>query len=233
MPSDEEPELIWLRPEHSGRGPRPAHSRTSIARAAVAIADAEGLDAVTMRRIAAELGAGTMSLYNYVPKKEHLFDLMTDLLAGEYELPERPGGDWRADLTALAHQLRAILSRHPWAVAVITRRPGLGPNGLRVTEFFLAALADSSLDGSAKMEAFSQLNGYVCQFTEWQQRSTDAGTRWLADMVRHLRAATATGRYPHLAEALARDTAPPDPDAAFERGLQRLVTALLAADPAD
>lgn len=227
MPSGEEPELIWLRPEHSGRGPRPTHSRTSIARAAVELADREGLDAVTMRRVAAELGAGTMSLYNYVPKKEHLFDLMVDLLAGEYALPAGPSGDWRADLTALARQLRTILARHSWATTLIAHRPGLGPNGLKVTEFYLSALADAPITGPAKMEAFSQLNGYVCQFTDWQQRSANAGARWLTDLVRYLQSATATGQYPHLAATLAQSTAPADPDAVFERGLQHLLTALL------
>ncbi|MEU5382367.1 TetR/AcrR family transcriptional regulator [Kitasatospora cineracea] len=230
MSSGEEPELIWLRPEYSGRGPRPAHSRTSIARAALEIADREGLDAVTMRKVAAELGAGTMSLYNYVPKKEHLFDLLVDLLAEEYDLPAGPSGDPRADLTLLAHQLRGILTRHGWATTLITHRPSLGPNGLRVTEFHLAALAGTPLGGTAKMEAFSQLTGYVCQFTDWQQRSAQAGARWLTDLVRYLQTATATGRYPNLTATLAESGAPPDPDAAFERGLQRLITALLTAD---
>ncbi|MFD8597144.1 TetR/AcrR family transcriptional regulator [Kitasatospora sp. NPDC059646] len=227
MSSGEESELIWLRPEHSGRGPRPAHSRVSIARAAVGIADRDGLDAVTMRKVAAELGAGTMSLYNYVPKKEHLFDLMLDLLAGEYDLPEQPSGDWRADLTLLARQLRAILTRHSWATTLLAHRPGLGPNGLRVTEFHLAALADTRLDGTAKMEAFSQLTGFVCQFTDWQQRSTAAGHRWLSDLVRYLQSVTATGQYPHLATALAQSTAPTAPDTVFERDLQRLLTVLV------
>ncbi|KDN86902.1 TetR/AcrR family transcriptional regulator [Kitasatospora cheerisanensis] len=229
MSSGEESELIWLRPEHSGRGPRPAHNRVSIARAAVEIADRDGLDAVTMRKVAAELGAGTMSLYNYVPKKEHLFDLMLDLLAGEYDLPEQPSGDWRADLTLLARQLRAILTRHAWATTLIVQRPGLGPNGLRVTEFHLSALADTSLDGTAKMEAFAQLTGFVCQFTDWQQRSTAAGHRWLSDLIRYLQSVTATGRYPHLAAALAQNTTPTAPDTIFERDLQRLLTVLVDA----
>ncbi|MBW8704526.1 hypothetical protein MBT84_33500 [Streptomyces sp. MBT84] len=63
------PEVIWARPERAGRGPKPAYSRADIADAAVRIADAEGLDAVSMRRVAAELGCGTMSLYNYVPAR--------------------------------------------------------------------------------------------------------------------------------------------------------------------
>jgi AcrR family transcriptional regulator len=111
----EAPELIWLRPERTGRGPRPAHSRDSIAAAAIVIADAEGLDAVSMRRVAAALGAGTMSLYNYVPKKEHLLDLMLDAASGEYRLPPEPSGDVRADLARLAHEQLAIFRRHPWS----------------------------------------------------------------------------------------------------------------------
>ncbi|MGW4378875.1 TetR/AcrR family transcriptional regulator [Kitasatospora sp. NPDC004531] len=230
MTSGEESELIWLRPEHSGRGPRPAHSRTSIARAAVDIADREGLDAVSMRKVAAELGAGTMSLYNYVPKKEHLFDLMLDLLAAEYDLPEHPTGDWRADLTLLATQLRAILARHTWATTLITHRPGLGPHGLRVTEFHLAALADTPLDGPAKMEAFAQLTGFVCQFTDWQHRSAAADPRWLTDLVHYLHTATATGQYPHLAATLTQSPTPTPPDTTFARSLQRLLTALIAGE---
>ncbi|MFJ1795437.1 TetR/AcrR family transcriptional regulator [Kitasatospora griseola] len=229
MASGEQSELIWLRPEYSGRGPRPAHSRVSIARAAVDLADREGLDAVTMRKVAAELGAGTMSLYNYVPKKEHLFDLMLDLLAGEYDLPERPSGDWRADLTLLANRLRTVLTRHSWATTLITHRPGLGPNGLRVTEYHLAALADTSLDGTAKMEAFAQLTGFVCQFTDWQQRATAAGELWLSDLIRYLQTVTATGQYPHLATALAQSSTPTAPDTVFDRDLQRLLTVLVDA----
>lgn len=72
------PEVIWARPERAGRGPKPAFSRADIAAAAVRIADAEGLDAVSMRKVAAELGCGTMSLYNYVPRKEDLHELMLD-----------------------------------------------------------------------------------------------------------------------------------------------------------
>ena len=136
----ETPELIWLRPERTGRGPRPAHSRDSIAAAAVTIADAEGLDAVSMRRVATALGAGTMSLYNYVPKKEQLFDLMLDAVVGEYELPASPSGDQRTDLQLLFRQQLEILRRHTWVPRLVVGRPSLGPNGLRYTEYFLACL---------------------------------------------------------------------------------------------
>src|SRR5580698_5990988 len=77
------PPVVWMLPDRPGRGPRPSHSREQIAAAAIRIADAEGLDAVTMRRLAAEIGCGTMTLYRYVPTKDHLLDLMIDVTEGE------------------------------------------------------------------------------------------------------------------------------------------------------
>lgn len=225
------PELIWLRPERAGRGPRPAHSRASIAAAAVALADAEGLEAASMRRIAAELGAGTMSLYNYVPKKEHLFDLMVDAVSGEYELPERPSGDVRADLRLLARQQLAILRRHPWAATVIVSRPSLGPNGLRFVEFFLAALAPAELEGASKLESMSLLNGFVCQFAEWERGGISPGQdreQAQRELVDYLTRSVLTGQYPHLAAAMGSSGAPADPDSVFERSLGRILTAMLA-----
>ena len=81
--SDRVPASIWDFPEHGSRGPRPRHTRAAIAALAVRIADAEDLEAVTMRRLAGELGIAVMSLYNYVPAKEHLAQLMTDHVAAE------------------------------------------------------------------------------------------------------------------------------------------------------
>jgi hypothetical protein len=84
------PVSIWEVPEYGGRGPRPKHSRAAIAGAAVSVADTEGIDAVTMRRVAAGLGMATMSLYNYVPSKEHLIQLMIDQVSGEYRYAGSP-----------------------------------------------------------------------------------------------------------------------------------------------
>ncbi|MFF2045074.1 TetR/AcrR family transcriptional regulator [Kitasatospora sp. NPDC058170] len=222
----EAPELIWLRPERTGRGPKPAHSRASIAAAAIAIADAEGLEAASMRRVAAALGAGTMSLYNYVPKKEHLLDLMLDAAAAEYEFPAEPTGDCREDLRRLAHQQLTVLRRHPWLPALVVARPGIGPNGLRYTEHFLAVTASSGLDGAARMEAMSLLNGFVCQYAQYEQTAA-AGAKWQAELVGYLYKAAMSGDFPHLADAFATSGPPRDPDATFDRALDRLLTAAL------
>ncbi|WP_317620512.1 TetR/AcrR family transcriptional regulator [Streptomyces sp. CBMA156] len=226
----EAPELIWLRPERTGRGPRPAHSRDSIAAAAIGIADAEGLDAASMRRVAAALGAGTMSLYNYVPKKEHLLDLMLDAVTGEYRLPAEPSGDVRADLAALAHQQLAILRRHPWLPTLVLARPGIGPNALRYTDHFLAVTAPTGLGGGARLEAMSLFNGFVCQFAQYEQTAA-AGAKWQAELVGYLGRAAASGAYPHLAQAFATAGPPGDPDQAFDRALGRIISAILAPLP--
>ncbi|MFF2147889.1 TetR/AcrR family transcriptional regulator [Kitasatospora sp. NPDC058190] len=223
----EAPELIWLRPERTGRGPRPAHSRESIAAAAIGIADTEGLDAVSMRRVAAALGAGTMSLYNYVPKKEHLLDLMLDAVTGEYRLPPEPSGDVRADLARLAHEQLAIFRRHPWLPALVLARPSIGPNALRYTDHFLAVTAPTGLAGGARMEAMALFNGFICQFAQYEQTAA-AGAKWQTEMVGYLTQAAMSGAYPHLAQAFATAGPPADPDQAFDRTLDRVIHAILA-----
>lgn len=222
--------MIWLRPERTGRGPEPAHSRAAIAAAAIALADVDGLDAVSMRKVAGALGAGTMSLYNYVPKKEHLFDLMLDAAAGEYALPDTPSGDPRADLALLAREELAAMRRHPWLAGLCVSRPSMGPNALRCTEYFLAALADSDWDGGTKMELFALLNGFVCQFAEWERTAAGGdGAQWQTDLVVYLTGAITTGRYPHLAATLAGagGAPPPDADTVFARSLDRLLSLIV------
>ncbi|MFJ8474377.1 TetR/AcrR family transcriptional regulator [Kitasatospora sp. NPDC094011] len=224
----EAPELIWLRPERTGRGPKPAHSRDSIAAAAITIADAEGLDAVSMRRVAAALGAGTMSLYNYVPKKEHLLDLMLDAACGEYRLPPAPSGDVPADLAGLAHEQMAIFRRHPWLPGLVIARPGIGPNALRYTDHFLAVTAPTGLPGGTRMEAMAMFNGFICQFAQYEQTAA-AGAKWQAEMVGYLTQAAMSGAYPNLAQAFATAGPPADPDQAFDRTLDRVILAILAS----
>lgn len=111
MVGEREP-VIWLRPEQAPVGRPAERSRAEITAAAVELADLEGLDAVSMRRLAAALGTGAASLYRYVATRDDLLDLMTDSTAGEYRLPA-PSGDWQADLLEIAHQARRIMRRHP------------------------------------------------------------------------------------------------------------------------
>jgi AcrR family transcriptional regulator len=139
---------------------RPSLSRAEIVDAAIAVADAEGADAVSMRRIAQVLRAGPMSLYWHVANKEHLLDLMLDALDGEVEVPD-PSGDWRADLQRLARLRRAMLHRHLWAMGFMGGRPPLGPNTLLNLEHSLAIFDGLGLDVATSMRALETVLTYV------------------------------------------------------------------------
>ena len=137
---------------HRARGAQPPRrdrglSRDEIVSAAIAVADAEGPEAISMRRIAREVGAGAMSLYWYVASKEELLDLMLDAIEAEIEVPE-PSGDWRADLGDFAHRTRAALRQHQWAVEFIGTRPPSGPNDVRNLERLLSLLDGIGVDDS-------------------------------------------------------------------------------------
>jgi AcrR family transcriptional regulator len=144
-----------------GRGrPGPSLSRAEIVDAAIAVADAEGAEAVSMRRIAQVLRAGTMSLYWHVANKEQLLDLMLDTLVAETEVP-KPSGDWRADLRELARSRRAMLRRHLWVMDFIGGRPPLGPNTLLDMEQALAILDDAGLDTVTSLRVLETVLTYV------------------------------------------------------------------------
>ncbi|MFD9371002.1 TetR/AcrR family transcriptional regulator [Streptomyces sp. NPDC060020] len=230
-----EPEVIWSRPQRAGRGPRPAHSRESIAAEAVRVADAEGIEAVSMRRVAAGIGAGTMSLYNYVPRKEDLYELMVDAVSGEYEFTP-PTGDWRADQLALARQTRALMHRHPWLPRLLSPVYGFGPNALRYLEHSLDCLAPLDVPDGEKLELVAAVNGTVATYVAgelalaerartlpWSEAEEQGvRTAWLGSRL-------ATGEYPRLAAALTGGGPVPgaglDMDVVFDRSVSRLLGA--------
>jgi AcrR family transcriptional regulator len=121
---------------------------------AVAIADRDGLDALLMRRVAAELGTGAASLYRYVDTREDLLDLMIDFTGSEYA-DAAPAGDWLADLLEIGEQARGIMRRHRWLPSLLITRPVLGPNCLGLLEHFLGVLAAHPAGTAAKLEAFA------------------------------------------------------------------------------
>ncbi|WAP59806.1 TetR/AcrR family transcriptional regulator [Streptomyces sp. S465] len=224
-----DPQQLWLSPHRPRRGRKPAFSRAAITAAAVALADAEGIEAVTMRAVAARVGAGVMSLYSYAPDKETLLLLMVDHVSGELCPPDPPTGDWRADLKAIAHAQRALMLRHPWLCAALSsRRWSLGPNTLAFVEHALAALRPTALDGGAKLEVFSLITGFVTGLVadEIAQAAVSGAPDRAAAEARYLAAVAADGHHPELAEALAAPRRPLTPDATFARLLDRMVDGL-------
>lgn len=223
-----DPSELWLAPDRPRRGRRPAFSREAITVAAVALADTEGIDAVTMRRVAAEVGAGVMSLYSYAPDKETLLDLMIDHVNGELPASGPLTGDWRADLKAVGHLQRDHMLRHPWLATAVPARRTLGPRTLAFLEHALAALRPSGLDGGARLEVFAQLTAFVAGHVAHEVDRSEAAQspgRAAAEAL-YLAAVAADGHHPELADALASAGRPVTPDATFGRFLNRLVDGL-------
>ena len=232
---------IWTRPEPGARKPR--LSREQIAAAALSIADTEGFEAVSIRRVAAELGAGTMSLYRYISAKRNLVALMDDAIMGESLIPDgQLAVDWSEALSMIARSTRDTLLRHPWAVQALQGRGAaaqdgpFGPNGLRHFEQSLAAVATAPLDTAAKLDLLAIIDnyvfGHVMRAGEQQARaSTDPGHA--AAITEYVQGQISTGQFPHLSK-LARDPAaqtmadPGTLDQRFERGLQALLNGAAA-----
>lgn len=225
------PEVIWARPERAGRGPKPAFRRADIAAAAVRIADGGGLDAVSMRHVAAELGCGTMSLYNYVPRKEDLYELMVDAVSGEHEAWE-PSGDWRADMVRVAHQTRTLMHRHPWLPRLMSPVYGFSPNALRYLEHCLACLDVVDATYGVKLQLVGLLNGVVTMYVtnELATAERSRSLPWSEEQenavrIAYLGSQIAGGAYPRMAAAFMEDPGPIDLDAVFDMALGKVLDA--------
>ncbi|MEW2304020.1 TetR/AcrR family transcriptional regulator C-terminal domain-containing protein [Streptomyces sp. NPDC006655] len=139
-------ELLWRVPTAPRRGPQQRLDVDRVVAVAIALADAEGLDALTMRRVAQQLGVVPMTLYTYVPGKAELLDLMLDTVYLRMPRTDTAGRPWRARLTAVAEENRALFEAHPWAAAISTGRPPLGPGMMAKYEHELSALDGLGLD---------------------------------------------------------------------------------------
>jgi AcrR family transcriptional regulator len=150
---------IWALPQPAERKPR--YTREQIAGVAVRLADQEGFDAVTMKRIAAELGAGTMTLYYYVRNKTDIVALMHDEIMAGILVPDAElTGGWRDAMTAIARQTRQVLMAHPWSQASLGEAQ-FGPNAMRHLEQSLAAVAGTGLPAAARFELMAAVDDYV------------------------------------------------------------------------
>lgn len=225
-------ELLWETGRRPSRGPKPALTLDQIVEAAVRVADAEGLESVSMRRVAAELGTGTMSLYRYLPGKAELLDLMLDRVQRPSENPADLGdGSWRSALEALGRATLDLYRRHPWLLQVNQSRPILGPSALDGMEKVLDRIKPMGLTDPELVSAIIMIDGYVVGAARTQLYAQEAERRtgltdtefWQAQTPM-LEKIMASGRYPLLA-SLDENTWGPDFDH-FEFGLQRILDGL-------
>lgn len=153
-------ELLWDPPGPGRRGPRQKVTLDEVIGAAVALADADGYDALSMRALAKHLGMGAMSLYTYVPGRAELFELMIDRAYAERERPD-PGLGWRERYAAHAGEALAMYRRHPWLVHSNLWRLPLGPGVLDVNEDMLQVGADAGLGPELRVRVASLLESYI------------------------------------------------------------------------
>jgi len=219
---------VWDRPEPPNR-PVPL-DRERIVAAAVALADEGGLEAVSLRKVAARLDAGPMRLYGYIATKEELFDLMVDEVYAEILPAERPG-DWRKTLSVLAHRTRLAALRHPWLADLLGGRPTLGPNGFAVGEAALAAL-DGLTDIDTAMRAVETVGAYYTGAIRREianlraERTTGLSKHeWQRAFGPHVTGMLATGRFPALTRAV-YDGTDVDAETSFTTGLDWVLDAV-------
>jgi AcrR family transcriptional regulator len=218
----------WERlPNRAGKRRRDPISRDAIVAAAIRLLDAEGLDALSMRRIADELGTGAASLYWHVGSKDGLLDLVFDRVIGELEVPDPVPGQWREQLKDVARAQRAISLRHPYVVRISIGRIPMGPNALRYSERVLAILRAGGLPPRLAVQGshllISAVNGFTLDETgvgdaAGASEAAGDGVKAAAEMGRAYQAYLASlppQRFPHLVE-LADEFGYSDPDERFE-----------------
>lgn len=204
-------ELVWDKTKPAtGR----KLNRDVVVGAAIALADHEGLDAVSVRRIATDLGVRPMSLYTHIATKDDLVRLMVDEVVGEIIVHEELPDDWRAALGRIAHSSHAALAAHPWMLQASTRPGTFGPNALRHAEQLIAAVAPLQLDPADAWAVAGIVNDYTLGHalriahpaadTEQQYPAVDPAV------------------FPHLARAL-RARTPDRGDATFATGLDTVL----------
>jgi len=232
--TSERPPVIWARLTGQGRGPARTLDHTTITDAAIAIADQDGLGAVSMRKIAGRMDHSTMSLYRHVGNKDDLVELMYDAVLGELTLPTAPTGNWRADVTGLVRDLRRLHHRHPW-IGPLGHRPTLGPNSIRVLEYALACVDGLGLETDGMLDVVSTALAFTRGFVQSELGEAEAQRHTGMDQEAYHRHTgpyitqlLREGEHPYLKRLIVEAEDFPEPDAVFERRLAMVLDGLAA-----
>ncbi|MGW3202887.1 TetR/AcrR family transcriptional regulator [Streptomyces sp. NPDC001135] len=216
--------LLWGERDRPTRGPKPKLTPQRIATAAAALADREGLDAVSMSKVAGEFGVSAMALYRYVPGKTELVELMVEAVLDEGpDLAGVPEGDWRAAVREWTRQCARVYAAHPWLLtATAMRRRIMGPCQLRWLDAALAALEPTGLDGARRHQVFLLLIGLVRnlaqQHSDYDEAQDAEWNRLSAELLaRH------ADRFPALTRAVAEGAFEPNGIDPLRFGLDRIL----------
>ncbi len=213
--------VLWHERDHPSRGPKPTLSADQIARAAIGVADAEGLAAVSMQRIAREVHVTTMALYRYFSSKAALIDLMIDTAGGPAPDLDAVSKGWRSRLEEWTRRCSSIYRDHPWFLQAATaRRRNMGPNELEWLNAALAVLGDAGLRAREQHEAFLVLIGHVRSNAEFMagRSQSPSAEQWVSVMAELL--GRHGDRYPALIAAIDSGAFTQPPEDGVEFGLK-------------
>lgn len=181
---------------------RPALSRDRVVREAVALADDEGIDALSMRKLAQALGVEAMSLYHHVANKDDLLDGMVDVVFAEVDLPTA-GSPWRAEIRARCTSLRTVLLRHPWAVGLLNSRRTPGWATLQHHDLVIGCLRSGGFTVRGAAQAFAMIDAYVYGFAVQELSLPMEPGEDTAHLAAEILASAPVDALPHLAEMTA------------------------------
>ena len=219
-------ELLWGLREVGARGPRRGLTLARIVDAGIRVAQTEGVGALSMARIAKELGVGTMSLYRYVASKDELLTTMVDTGLGSPP-PAAAGEDWRAGLTRWAVGVRTAYQGHPWSLRVPISGPPLGPNNVAWLDNALAAMAETPLSEQEKLSCVLLVSGFVRTDVTLALDFAEAsgGAPQMPGYGQLLARLISAEDLPSLHRAIVSGSLddPDDPDAEFNFGMARIL----------
>ncbi|MFZ2014525.1 MAG: TetR/AcrR family transcriptional regulator [Nocardioides sp.] len=186
-------------PQATAESGRSRLSRERVLQAALVVADSGGLESLTIRSLAQELGVKPMSVYYHIANKSEIIDGLVDLVFAEIELPV-PGGDWRAEMDRRAHSARDVLARHRWAIPLLESRTTPGPANLRHHDTVIATLRGAGFSAEMTAHAYALLDAYVYGFALQEASLPFEGPDSVGDVAGPILELMGTGGYPHLAE---------------------------------
>lgn len=203
-------------------------NRIRVLTAAVELADARGIAAVTMREVASQLGVEAMSLYNHIANKDDLLDGMIDFVIERIELPSNAVG-WREAMRCRAVSAHQVFGRHPWAPQLLDSRTTSGPSRMRYLNWVLGTLVDAGFSLESASRAFSLLDSYIYGFGMQQFNMAAAGDDPPEAMAEKILAAIPAEQYPYLRRmAVHSMESGYDAEADFEFGLELILDGLEA-----
>lgn len=202
-------------------------NRERVLRAAIDLADAGGIEALSMRRLAQELGVEAMSLYHHVANKSAILDAIVDMVVGEIELPP-PDADWKSAIRTTALSAHQILVRHPWSASLVLSGSGLSMARLRYMDAILGALRRGGFTAEMTDHAYHALDSHIMGFTLWQVGMNLGSEDDLKAMAGQFLARLSVEEFPYLAEHIEQHLKPDDPNEVgeFEFGLGLILDGL-------